>query len=110
MSDAKKSFLTGDSAESVPSLHEWLALMNERTSRQAVELADGREIGYAGLLLQPLGRFLRVGLREGRLLQGFAGFRAAWIAALQLMLLNMKIWHLQQHREARESWGEQVRP
>ncbi|HOT96998.1 MAG TPA: hypothetical protein PLG50_05410 [bacterium] len=110
MSESRKAILAGESAESVPSLHEWLALMNERTSRQALELAEGPEIGFTDLVLHPLGRFLRIGLLEGRLLQGFDGFRAAWIAALQLMLLNMKIWHLQQHHEERERWGEQVRP
>ncbi|HOZ22500.1 MAG TPA: hypothetical protein PLO28_11995 [bacterium] len=95
---------------SIPSLHELLALMNERTSRQAIELAGGKRVGWAGLLFPPLGRFLRIWLLKGLIWRGFSGFRQAWAAALQLMLLRMKIWHLQNHLPAPGGPQGRVRP
>ncbi|HNW61232.1 MAG TPA: hypothetical protein PKI62_16280 [bacterium] len=108
---AENQTRSGDTsgAEIFP-LHAALERLDARTSQQALELAEGRAVGCAGFLWRPLGRFVRAGVAEGRLLQGFSGFCIAWLAALEVMLLNMKIWHLQRHHDERASWGGRIRP
>ncbi|GEM_PF-814802 len=110
MNKPAQTRLHGEGGESIPSLHELFALMNERTSRQALELAGGEAVGWAGLFFPPLGRFLRLWLLKGLIWRGFQGFRQAWAAALQLMLLRMKIWHLQNHLPAPGGPQGRVRP
>ncbi len=110
MKKPAQAIMHGEGGESIPSLHELLALMNERTSRQALELAGGERVSWAGLLFPPLGRFLRIWLLQGLIWRGFHGFRQAWAAALQLMLLRMKIWHLQNHIAAPDGPQGRVRP
>lgn len=77
------------------SLHTALELINERTTRLAVNLVPGRQIAWHQFLLPPLAAFGRSWIGRGRCFRGTAGLIAAWLEALEVMLLRMKVWHLQ---------------
>jgi hypothetical protein len=76
-------------------LHNRLERMNVESSDQAKQRSATARPGAGQFITTPLKLFFAAfwGQRQCRL--GLNGFIASWLAALQGMALQMKIWHLQ---------------
>lgn len=76
-------------------MHAALEQINERTTRLAAELKSGRPLAWHHFILPPMAAFGRTWIGRGTIQEGTDGFVKAWLAAIETMLLEMKIWHLQ---------------
>lgn len=89
-------------------VHDWNDYFDgpryaQRTDALAREMYErGKRIGYCGLMLRPLGAFLKFYVLKRGFLDGAFGLLVAQKAAVSVQLKYARLWEMQ-HRESRPS-------
>ena len=92
-------------------LHEYMARMNRYAAWSALDMhATGRRVGYAGLLLRPVLRFLQFYLVRGGLLDGMAGLAVCMTTGYYTFMKYAKLWDLSTSARAPQWAEDALRP